>query len=248
VKPLGDLKIIWQLVAPVRGTSHAERLETFYANQADRYDNFRKRLLPGRRSLFEMLPVETDAVLVDMGGGTAANLEHLGVRLRRARRVYVVDLCPSLLAVARRRLERHNWTNVTLHRGDVLGFVPTEGMADIVTFSYSLTMIPEWFAALEQAFRILRPGGVLGVVDFYVSRKHAPPNRVRHSWATRTFWPPWFAHDNVFLSPDHLPYLCRRFQPEHVSEGQAKLPYLPGLRVPYYLFLGRKPADPVSAA
>ena len=32
--------------------------------------------------------------------------------------------------------------------------------------SYSLSMIPDWDTALKCAFRELRPGGRIGVVDF----------------------------------------------------------------------------------
>ena len=31
-------------------------------------------------------------------------------------------------------------------------------------FSYTLSMIPDWFAALENARRLLKPGGTIGVV------------------------------------------------------------------------------------
>ena len=50
---------------------------------------------------------------------------------------------------------------------DATRFRPPEGAADVVTFSYSLTMIPDWFAALENAAAMLKPGGTIGVVDFY---------------------------------------------------------------------------------
>ena len=36
---------------------------------------------------------------------------------------------------------------------DAATFRPAEGQADVVTFSYSLTMIPDWFTALETALR-----------------------------------------------------------------------------------------------
>ena len=55
---------------------------------------------------------------------------------------------------------------------------------DVVTFSYSLTMIPDWFLAVDHAWRLLRPGGTIGVVDFYVSRKHPDPGWRRHPWST----------------------------------------------------------------
>jgi len=112
----------------------------------------------------------------------------------------------------------------------------------VVTFSYSLTMIPDWFAAIENALSILKPGGTIGVVDFYVSRKYAASGLTRHGWWTRTFWPSWFSLDNVFPSPDHVPFLHRHFDVLHFEEHRAKVPYLPGARVPYYLFVGRKRA------
>ena len=49
-----------------------------------------------------------------------------------------------------------------------------EGPADVVTFSYSLTMIPDWVRALEQAWALLKPGGTIGIVDFYVASQTAP--------------------------------------------------------------------------
>jgi S-adenosylmethionine-diacylgycerolhomoserine-N-methlytransferase len=109
-------------------------------------------------------------------------------------------------------------------------------------------MIPDWFAAVDHALDLLRPGGTLGVVDFYVARKHPEADHQRHRWLTRTFWPAWFANDNVFPSPDHVPYLHRRFEVQHFSEHRAKVPYLPGMRVPYYLFVGRKPDASAPAA
>jgi S-adenosylmethionine-diacylgycerolhomoserine-N-methlytransferase len=126
---------------------------------------------------------------------------------------------------------------------DATTFRPDEGAADVVTFSYSLTMIPDWFRAMEHARGLLRPGGIVGVVDFYVSRKHASEGRRQHGWLTRHFWPTWFSTDNVFLNPDHVPYLESRFDTLLLHEKRGKVPYLPLGRVPYYIFIGRKPAE-----
>lgn len=87
---------------------------------------------------------------------------------------------------------------------------------------------------------MLRPGGTLGVVDFYVSSADPGPGLVRHGPFTRRFWPRWFAHDGVRLSPAPLAYL-RALVPDHrLYERRAPVPYLPGLRVPYYIFVGRR--------
>ncbi len=237
----GDMRVLYHIVrGSSGGNSHAERLEGFYRNQARDYDDFRRRLLKGREAMLSLVTAPEGGVWVDMGGGTGANVEALGEeRLRGLKRVYIVDLCPSLLGQARERIARNGWRNVETVEADATSFVPPEGRADLVTFSYSLTMIPDWFAAIDHACRLVEQGGQVGVVDFYVARKHPEDGRLRHPWRTRAFWPVWFAADNVFPSPDHLPYLQKRLLSIHVLERRARVPYMPVARVPFYIFVGR---------
>jgi S-adenosylmethionine-diacylgycerolhomoserine-N-methlytransferase len=214
-----------------RGRTHAERLERFYGPQADHYDGFRERLLHGRRELIERLPVADGARVVELGGGTGRNLEFFGPRLSTLGGVDLVDLCPPLLVKARERCAR--WPRVRVHAGDACTWRPRTPV-DAVYFSYALTMIPDWPAAIDNALSMLAPGGVVGVVDFHV------PCGGR-GWAelvNRRFWPPWFAHDGVHLSDAHLPRLLACCRPLVVEQRAAPVPYLPGLRVPYYLFVG----------
>lgn len=241
---VADLKTLYHLaLSPVAGGTHAQRLESFYSRQADAYDSFRDRLLHGRQDLYDALPADEGAVWVELGGGTASNLEYLGDRLNRLAAVHVVDLSSSLLRVARGRALGHGWSNVACVEADATRFSLAGVQADVVTFSYSLTMIPNWFAAIERAWQLLRPGGVIGVVDFYVARKHPAEQHATHGWLTRHLWPAWFASDNVCLSADHLPYLEDRFETIELVEDRGALPYVPLARVPYYRFIGRKP-DP----
>ncbi len=95
--------------------------------------------------------------------------------------------------------------------------------------------------AIDNAWRILRPGGTIGVVDFYVSHKFPSVGMKKHGWWTRTFWPAWFASDNVWLSSDPLRYLLQKFQKVELVESKARVPYMLGMEVPYFIFVGRKP-------
>lgn len=238
---LNDLRILYHLaLRPVRGASHAQRMENFYSGQADGYDDFRKRLLQGREEVYRSLGNQGGRVWVDFGGGTGSNLECIGEAIRGFEKIYVVDLATSLLEVVRKRSAKHGWVNVEAVAADATRWSPPEGAADVVTFSYSLTMIPDWFAAIDQAVRILKPGGHIGVIDFYVARKYPSDAMTKHGWMTRTFWPVWFGSDNVFPSVDHLPYLQRHFETVLLCENRAKVPYMPLVRAPYYQFIGRK--------
>ncbi len=237
-----DLKVLYHLVfSPIKGKTHAERLESFYSGQAGAYDSFRARLLKGRQELWESIPINQGDILIDFGGGTGANLENLGDRIKQLGKIYLVDLSSSLLQVAQERVRQRGWDNVETVEADVTKYVPPEKQVDLITFSYSLTMIPDWFAAIDQAYRLLKPGGHIAVVDFYVSRKYPSNGHTKHSWFTRSFWPVWFSSDNVFPNPDHVPYLQNRFEVQHFSEHMNRMPYMLFLKAPYYLFLGKKP-------
>jgi S-adenosylmethionine-diacylgycerolhomoserine-N-methlytransferase len=190
--------------------------------------------------MMRSLVVPPGARLLDLGGGTGSNIEHLGERISAFEKITIVDLCPSLLDAARKRIEHNGWANVDTALADVTSFDPPGGPVDLVTFSYSLTMIPDWFRALERARVLLKPGGMIGVVDFYVARKWPAEGMRRHSSLRRWFWRSWFASDNVFLSPDHLPWLTGHFQTVRLDECLGRVPYMLGLKAPYYIFLGRK--------
>jgi S-adenosylmethionine-diacylgycerolhomoserine-N-methlytransferase len=241
---ISDLKIMYHMVcAKNTGANHEQRLENFYSSQMEHYDDFRRRLLHGREQMMGLLPLETGANVIDMGGGTGNNIEALAPRLSNINSVTIVDLCGSLLNVAKKRIEQKRWKNVFTAHADATQYKPDFGQADAITFSYSLTMIPNWFDAINHAYKLLKPGGIIGVVDFYVARKWAAQNNIKHSSLTRAFWPNWFAYDNVFLSQDHLPYLQSKFNTLSLIEKKGFVPYMLGLKAPYYIFIGQKPKE-----
>jgi S-adenosylmethionine-diacylgycerolhomoserine-N-methlytransferase len=186
----------------------------------------------------DLLPAAGGDRIVELGAGTGRNLEFFGPRLEQLDQLEAVDLCPALLDVARGR-----WAdvpNVRVVEADATRYVPTRPV-DVVYFSYALTMIPDWRGAVDNALAVLRPGGTLGVVDFYLPGAHRGEGRLSRRARANRFWRAWFAHDGVRLSEEHLPYLRGRLVVEVCSERAGPVPYLPWLRVPYYIVVGRKP-------
>ena len=56
------------------------------------------------------------------------------------KKIYVVDLCPSLCKYARAKVAEKGWKNVEVVEGDAASWAPPGGQAaDLVTFSYSLS-------------------------------------------------------------------------------------------------------------
>lgn len=234
----GKLKILYRLLnSRIAGMTHAARVENFYREQADDYDESRARMLRGREELLESIPIPDEAVMVELGAGTGFNLELLGDRVSHMRQAHLVDLSPSLLKIARRRIEKLGFANVHLHEADATVFSLPQPV-DVVICSYSLTMIPDWFVAIDNARRLLKPDGVLAVVDYYVSRNFPTIGQVRHGWSLRTYAPTLFERNGVRPNPDHIYYLHYRFDPIHFSEHMGKA-YGRYLNVPYFRFIGR---------
>ena len=229
-----DFKTLWRLArgAPA-GKNHADRLERFYRPQAESYDAFRDRLLQGRAELIEMLAPPDGALIVELGAGTGNIARHFGAQLARFDTVELVDLCPALLEQARERWAHE--PRVRVIEADATHYRPSRP-ADRVYLSYSLTMMPEWRAALENAVAMLKPGGILGVVDFELPRGDCLADR-----CACEFWRRWFAHDGVYLNRAHVEVMQSLTETVSLRESNAALPYLPGLRVPYYIYVGRKP-------
>jgi S-adenosylmethionine-diacylgycerolhomoserine-N-methlytransferase len=238
MSPLAEARVLFALARGASsGGSHAEWLQRFYAPQAQSYDAFRERLLHGRRDLIDSLLTAAGDRVVELGAGTGRNLEFFGPRLSQLAEVQVVDLCSPLLDVARRRLD--HLPNVRVVEADATVYRPACPV-DVVYFSYALTMMPDWRAAVDNALAMLQPGGALGVVDFYLPAAHDVEGRLSRRARANRFWRTWFAHDGVHPSQEHLPYLRSRLAVEVCLERAGPVPYLPWLRVPYYIFVGRK--------
>ena len=234
-----EIRTLFQMLrGQIRSGSHAERLDAFYAPQAHSYDAFRERLLHGRNSLINILKPDTGSHVVELGAGTGRNIEFFGDRIATFAQLDLVDVCKPLLEQARQRAAR--WPKVVnVVEADVERFRPARAV-DCVYLSYSLSMTANWKKTLNNAVRMLRPGGTLGVVDFYVSDAAPPPGQARHGWFARQFWPRWFAHDGVRLNPAHLTALADCTDTVHLDQRLAPVPWLPALRVPYYVYVGRK--------
>lgn len=167
-------------------------------------------------------------IWVDVGGGTGWNVEQMGSYIPVAsffHAVYLVDLSPSLCEVARARFARLGWKNVRVVCQDARTFklsdyeagvsddkavfsigrsaydddaADTAG-ADLLTMSYSLSMIPEFHPVVDSLATLLAPNGIMGVVDFYVqskvdfqSRNYTGGVIDRHCmWLSRVFWRTW---------------------------------------------------------
>lgn len=233
--------------------SQQKNLEIFYKTQAKIYDKTREVLLQGRFEALQLayshLPgSKKDLIWIDIGGGTGLNIEKMSqiCSLRDTfQAIYLIDLSPSLCEVARERAVRLKWTNVHIMCADACDFeIPQHECADLITFSYSLSMMPPYYAVIDHAYELLNEQhGVVCSVDFGVQSSAHATGRVNNigglmnyhiPWIYRTFWRIWFECDKVFLDPSRREYLEYRFGTlKSINMRNKTLG-----NIPYYIWLG----------
>jgi S-adenosylmethionine-diacylgycerolhomoserine-N-methlytransferase len=149
-----------------KGVSHRQTMTKYYGAQSHFYDATRWIFLYGRRRLIEKLNIHPDERVVEIGCGTGANFAAIQTGLRNSGELIGVDCAAPMLRKAAERVRRNGWTNVRLIDVEYGRETITRGKADVVLFSYSLSMIEGWEMALACAHSELWPGGRVGVLDF----------------------------------------------------------------------------------
>jgi ubiquinone/menaquinone biosynthesis C-methylase UbiE len=167
-----------------------ERYATDYDRWTDQFD--RLLLGEGRRRIC----ARARGHVLEVAVGTGRNLAFYP----RDARLTGLDLSPAMLAIAGRRAAESGRT-ADLRLGDAQSLPFADNQFDAVVFTLALSVIPDARRALAEAYRVLRPGGQLLLLE-HVRSGIAP---VR--WLERVLEPLMasLARDHWLRDPrDHL--------------------------------------------
>jgi arsenite methyltransferase len=146
-----------------------------------------------RNRCIQMVAVRPGETVVDLGCGPglfAVELARLGGY------VVAADVSPDMLARAAAHARSAELaTRVWPAQLDITALGLADGSADVVVAIQTLEWVPDVAAALTEAWRVLRPGGRILVLDTDWSRLHwhsdepARLARLRRAWLTASAWP-----------------------------------------------------------
>ena len=102
--------------------------------------------------------------MLEVGGGTGRNLAPLLEAVGAEGQVYGVDLSEGMLAEAQELCARQEWHSVQLIQADAADYALPEPVDGII-FSLSYAVIPHHRDALRHAWKQLRQGGYLVIMD-----------------------------------------------------------------------------------
>jgi demethylmenaquinone methyltransferase/2-methoxy-6-polyprenyl-1,4-benzoquinol methylase len=152
-------------------TRHAREL---FAPLGPTYDRYARLLSFGqdprwRSFLVSRVPAGAHSVL-DVATGTAAVAIEL-VRADSTRAVVGVDQSREMLAAGRERVERAELTDrIQLREARAESLPFPDGEFDAVTFTYLLRYVDHVPATLSELARVVRPGGILAMLEFGLPR------------------------------------------------------------------------------
>ncbi len=152
------------------GEDAAKHMDGIYRYQRYIYDLTRKYYLLGRDRMIAGLESPPGGTILEVGCGTGRNLI-LAARAYPDAKLFGFDISSMMLETARANIAKAGLADrIQLAQGDASDFsvaeLFSEDGVDRVFISYTLSMVPPWKAALPQAYRAVRPGGSLHIVDF----------------------------------------------------------------------------------
>lgn len=146
--------------------ARAEAAAAYFRANAPRWDEIRSLYVDEReveKVLLGLIPEGEVHDLLDIGTGTGRMLEILAGRIEAG---VGIDLSREMLAIARSRLEKAGHHHCSVRQGDMYR-LPWPGQSfDAATIHQVLHFADAPARAIEEAARVLRPGGRMVVVDF----------------------------------------------------------------------------------
>ncbi len=151
-RPLGQAEIFDQRV-----------VET-YNREAARFDQFGHGLSEkSDRRLVDLIEPEADAYCLDIASGTGNLSLALASRNSSDGKVVGIDLAEAMLEVAERKSLTRKVKNVEFKQMDAQHLEFEDNTFDIVTCGLALFYFPDIEGTLREMYRVLKPGGTLGI-------------------------------------------------------------------------------------
>ena len=155
--------------------------EVFRKKGAD-WDEMRALGLPAaavENAILDLLPPSRIDRLLDIGTGTGQLLEFLASRIGNG---LGIDASRSMLALARTRLAKPGLGHVAVRLGDMYRMPLADAAFDVVVLQMVLHYAEDPAAAVAEAARVLKPGGLAIIVDLAAHGSRDVVDRLAHRW------------------------------------------------------------------
>lgn len=145
-----------------------------FTDWAPIYDATHGSRLLKRRQARLALGVRPGDRLLDIACGTGLNFPHLRQLTGDEGYLVGVDITPAMLDIARQQIARRDWQNVEARQADAARLPFPDASFDKAICAFAMNIIPDYVRALEEAERVLVPGGRFVVLDIKMIGSNLP--------------------------------------------------------------------------
>lgn len=152
--------------------------QKFFSSAAGQWDRLRVELFGSRADLIGLLGLfDENWTIGDLGCGTGQLAESIAPFVGN---VIAIDDSAAMLSAARRRLA--SMTNVDVRSGRLESLPIENGSLDAALLFLVMHYVPEPAEAVAEAFRALKPGGRLLIVDMMPHDREDLLHEMGHVW------------------------------------------------------------------
>lgn len=137
-----------------------------------------RRILQSPGKVAGRLQLREDARVLELGCGPGYFSIEVARRLPVGR-LYLFDLQPGMLAMARDRLRRAHCANTSFVRGDALRLPFRDGFFDVVFLVTVLGEVGDPVRCLREVNRVLLPGGLVSISEVRGDADFIPARELR---------------------------------------------------------------------
>jgi ubiquinone/menaquinone biosynthesis C-methylase UbiE len=156
------------------------KAETYYDKFSRVYDIFSPDWYyrKPRKQAIKALKLELGQSVLNLPCGTGQNFKYLQHYLQDSGRIIGVDLSSGMLGKARKKVAANNWSNTILIKGEATAVNPDwiadklgeQVEFDAVLCDLGLSGFPEWRNIIDNLLSVLRPGGTIVIMDWYIDK------------------------------------------------------------------------------
>jgi len=142
------------------------RVQKVYNTYASIYDIvFGKISEPGRASAIRYLQLKPGHRVLEIGVGTGLSFPFFPSYCK----IVGIDLSEEMLRRAKKRIETHKFSHITIKRMDASRMAFVDNSFDAVFAAYLITAVPDPWTVLAEAKRVCKRGGLIVMVNHFRS-------------------------------------------------------------------------------